>query len=226
MDKGFLEVRIELCYFALVYWEILDPERQKLLPHLTFSKTYGFYLAGGTALALQLGHRTSIDFDFYSLEKFSEVQFEQDVVHHLQNVKVTQRGQGTLIAQAGIVDVSFFYYPYPLLKPLLQTEHLDVVSIPDIAAMKLIAISQRGLRRDFLDLYVISKDAGFHQIFQWASNKFPQFDPYVCLKGLTYFKEAEEDESGRGMMLKKEPSWSEIKNFFEKEAKRLAKVWL
>lgn len=209
-----------------MHWEILDPIRQKLLPKLVVAKAYGFYLAGGTALALQLGHRTSVDFDFYAPKKFDEMRFETDLVQQLNGFKVTQRSSGTLIGQVQRVDLSFFYYPYPLLEPLIATESLNLVSVADLAAMKLIAISQRGVRRDFLDLYVIAKDRGLSSVFDWTREKFPQFDPYVCLKALTYFEDADRDESGRGMQLKEDIAWPKIKVFFEQQAKTLARKWL
>lgn len=210
----------------VIHWDILDSSRKKLLPQLAFAKSHQFYLAGGTALALQLGHRTSIDFDFYSKEKFDEMAFERDAVENLKGLKVTQRSWQTLIGQVGRIDVSYFYYPYPLLDPLIETESINLSSVSDIAAMKLIAISQRGIRRDFLDLYVISMQSGLEMVFEWGKRKFSQFDPYVCLQALTYFEDAEHDTSGRGMSLTDPVPWSEVKKYFRQEASRLAKIWL
>ena len=209
-----------------MHWEILDKPRKKILPHLAFAKSHGFHLAGGTALALQLGHRTSVDFDFYAKDSFDAMQFEKDAVTHLKRLKITQRSPGTLIGQVGVIDLSFFHYPYPILEPLLETEFLNLVSVPDIAAMKLVAISQRGVRRDFLYLYVIAKKHGLDSVFAWSKKKFSQFDLHVGLKSLTYFEDAETDESGRGMELKQPVPWKKIKTFFEGEALRLAHKWL
>lgn len=208
-----------------MHWDILDPERKKLLPYFAALRPYHFYLAGGTALALQLGHRTSVDFDFYTQTSFDELAFESSAVRNFAGLKVTHRGPGTLIGQIGRVDVSFFYYPYPLVSQLILSEYFDLASLPDIAAMKLIAISQRGLRRDFIDMFVIAKQHSLHQVFLWAQQKFSQFDPHVCLKALTYFDDAERDESGRGMALKKNP-WPTMTAFFKQEAVKLAKQWL
>lgn len=157
-----------------MYWEILDPSRKKILPRLAFLKSSGFYLAGGTALALHLGHLKSIDFDFYTRENFNEMQIEQNLVRKLVPIKITQRSAGTLIGQTGPIDLSFFHYPYSLLEQPVETESLNIGSVPDIAAMKVIAISQRGLRRDFLDLYVIANQYGLEKIMEWAQKKYPQ----------------------------------------------------
>lgn len=209
-----------------MHWEILDEARKKLLPRLACIRPYGFYLAGGTALALQLGHRTSVDFDFYTKTPFDEMLFEREIVQAVAECKVTHRASGTLFGQAKTIDMSFFHYPYLLIEPVVQTDYLDLASIPDIAAMKLIAVSQRGIKRDFLDLYVIAQENPLEKIFAWADQKFPQSDPHVCLKALTYFKDAEEDESGRGTELKEPVPWPTIKKFFDTEGRRLAKLWL
>src|SRR3989338_5555948 len=206
-----------------MHWDILDLPRKQLLPQFLFLRDYGFYLAGGTALALWFGHRKSIDFDFYCENPFIEMEFEQRLVQALPDFKVTQRAHGTIIGQCKKVDLSFFHYPYPLLEPIHKTETLDICSIPDIAAMKLIAISQRGIRRDFLDLYVICQKNELSEIFDWAQKKYTQFDPHIYLKALTYFVDADNDESGRGMELSKPVPWKDVKTFFQKEAVRLAK---
>lgn len=128
-----------------MHWEILDDERKAVVPHLGFLKEEGFYLAGGTALALHLGHRRSVDFDFYSPQPFEEMILEQNLVGRLKDLRVTHRGAGTLIAQYRAVDLSFFHYGYPLLEPPAEADPLRLASVPDIASMKLIAITQRGL---------------------------------------------------------------------------------
>lgn len=209
-----------------MHWDILDAPRKKLLPHLAFAKTYGFYLAGGTGLALQLGHRTSIDFDFFSGKKFEEGEFEKALYDNIKNFKVERKGWQTFIGQASKIDISFFYYDHPLLEPLIKTEYLNILPVPDIAAMKLIALTDRGVRRDFLDLYVVAKEHGLDKIFRWTSKKFPHYDLHFCIKALTYFEDAEKDASGRGIKLKEDASWAEIKNFLMRETKRLVKIWL
>lgn len=209
-----------------MHWEILDRSRKKILPQLAFAKSYGFYLAGGTALALQLGHRTSVDFDFYTPKEFEEGVFREEVLRNIQGFDIERKGWQTLIGRAGQIEVSFFLYDYPLLEPLIKTECLDLLSVPDIAAMKLIALTDRGVRRDFLDIYVVAKQYGLDQIFKWIRKKYPHYDPHFCIKALTYFEDAEKDKSGRGMVLKKPVPWLEVKNFFRQETRRLIKIWL
>lgn len=211
-----------------MHWEILDKSRRDLVPKLAFLKSFGFYLAGGTGLALHLGHRKSVDFDFYTPVAFNELQFEQSVVQHLTGYQVTQRSMGTLIGQLGLIEVTFFYYSYPLLEPPLETENICLASVSDIAAMKLMALSQRGLRRDFIDIYTIAQqqglqDPGLEKMLGWAIKKFPQMDPYPVIRALTYFEDAEHDESGRGMETKTPVAWSKVKDYFSREAVLLSR---
>ena len=206
-----------------MHWEILDSERRKLLPALKFTTNLDLYLAGGTALALQLGHRKSVDFDFYSPKPLDERNLEIQLVSSIPHITVTHRAAGTLIAQAGSVDLSFFYYPYSLLLPLVRTEYFDLASVEDIAAMKIIAVTQRGVRRDFLDLFMMCQKEGLEQILTWTKKKYPQFDSYMALKALTFFQDADKDESGRGMDLKPKVAWKKVRAFFEKEVLLLSR---
>lgn len=164
-----------------IHWEILDPARRKLLPRLQFAKKFGFYLAGGTGLALQLGHRTSVDFDFYTPQEFETRTLEKALLKNIGKFELGRSGGQTLIVQLDGIDVSFFFYDDPLLKPLIKTENLNILQVPDIAAMKLIALTDRGLRRDFLDLYVVAKQYGLDQIFRWMVKKYPHYDPHFCI---------------------------------------------
>lgn len=109
-----------------MHWEILDARRKKLIPALQFVKEFGFYLAGGTALALHLGHRRSVDFDFYSATDFDEVRFEAETVQHLKEFKVTQRAKGTLLGRVGSVEITFFHYPYPLIDSSAEAQGPDL----------------------------------------------------------------------------------------------------
>jgi predicted nucleotidyltransferase component of viral defense system len=109
-----------------------------------------FYLAGGTALALQLGHRTSNDLDLFTGKLFSTEPLREKLVHMGGLVLVEE--EGTLHGILDGVKVSFLYYPYPVLHPFHEFEGLNVAAIGDIACMKAVAISQRGEKKDFFDM--------------------------------------------------------------------------
>ena len=112
-----------------------------------------FYLAGGTALALQLGHRKSIDLDFFSQKYPSQEQLIQ-ALNKYQPV-IAQQATGTLDVFIDEVKVSFFDYKYTLLEDTYLYKQVRLASTLDIACMKIAAISQRGTKKDFVDLYVL-----------------------------------------------------------------------
>ena len=95
-----------------------------------------------------------------------------------------------------------------------------MASLEDIAAMKIIAISQRGRKRDFVDIYFLIKKFGLKQILEFAQKKFPEFDIYCALRGLIYFEDANKD---REVITKPKVRWKEIKKFLIKEIEKMAK---
>jgi len=153
-----------------------------------------FYLAGGTGVALQLGHRRSIDLDLFTERpwSFDRVRPALSVVG--QTV-VDRAEPGTFIGTVGGVRVSLFYYEAPLLAEPIPTRFgIPVASLIDLACMKLIAVSQRGSRKDFVDLYYLG-DHGIavRDIVKALARKYPstEYNPVHLLRSLAYFEDAE-----------------------------------
>lgn len=195
-----------------IHWEVLDRKRLEILPKLEFlRKEYGFYLAGGTALALQMKHRTSIDFDFYGPRDFDPQVLFRKLKRQFKTLVSTHTAEGTLMVGYQDIEMSFFRYAYPLLKPLVRTEYLDLLSIQDIASMKIIAIVQRGTKRDFVDVYYLLKRLGLHSMVKFTEQKYPVFNRYIGLRALTYFEDADEDKSRRRLETFEKISWEKIK---------------
>lgn len=205
--------------------EIFDRKRKKLLKELGFLKKYGFYLAGGTALALQIGHRTSLDFDFYTEKKFDNKKLFLELEKKFKNVVLIQKPEQTLIVKINEIEASFFYYPYFLINPLVKINGVNIASTEDIVAMKLIAISDRGTKRDFIDIYFLLKEFSLKEIFEFVKKKYPMFNIYVGLQGLTYFKDAEKQQQ-RKLYLFRSVSWNKIKKFLIEEVKKYQEKWL
>ena len=153
----------------------------------------GFYLAGGTALALQLGHRKSIDLDFFSQKYPSQEQLIQ-ALNRYQPV-IAQRATGTLDVFIDEVKVSFFDYKYPLLKTTILFKQIELASTLDIACMKIAAISQRGTKKDFVDLYVLLQKYTLGEILDAFEKKYKGvgYQKLHILKSLVYFDDAEND---------------------------------
>ena len=120
-----------------------------------------FYLAGGTGLALLLGHRLSRDFDFFSAKLFNEDSLIQ-CMQGLHDLTIVAKSEHTVHITLKGLKVSFLGYSYPLLFPMKQYRPAEGISIDvadeiDIACMKISAISSRGTRRDFVDLYKVAR---------------------------------------------------------------------
>lgn len=172
-----------------MHYDILDEERQALLPKLAYFQDR-FYLAGGTGLALQLGHRDSEDFDFFSADDFDAVELIEELQGILAGYdwKVTQEEKNTVsLIVAGKIKLSFFAYPYPLLEPLIEEENLKLASLSDIACMKLSAIVGRATMKDYVDLYFILQKIGLTKLLELSQKKMPTLDRQLILKSLVYF---------------------------------------
>lgn len=171
----------------LMHYEALDEKRRALLPALgSFKKD--FYLAGGTALALQIGHRVSVDFDFFTEKDFdTEVLYER-VQQVFGSVPRTQVSPNTLaIVVQGDVKISFMGYHYPLLGECIDTEYLRLASIGDIGCMKLSAIVSRSELKDYVDLFFILKSLSLTDLLIKLSKKIPSLDQNLVLKALVSF---------------------------------------
>jgi hypothetical protein len=178
-----------------------------------------FYLAGGTGLALQLGHRRSVDLDFFLTEDF-EVETLVQRIQQLKEFSLVSKSPSTLYANIGNTKVSFIAYAYPLLFPFQQFLGASVADPRDIGCMKLSAIASRGTKRDFVDLYVLAQQYGLDQLLIWFQKKYVQtnYSMVHVLKSLAYFEEAEQDPLPDILV----PfSWEEAKQFFTGEAARL-----
>ncbi|MDO8609832.1 MAG: nucleotidyl transferase AbiEii/AbiGii toxin family protein [bacterium] len=199
---------------------ILSENRRKILSSFVSWKNE-FYLAGSTALAFQIGHRDSVDFDFFNNHSFdSNVMIERLsklFVH--KSLSVTQVEKNTLsILLQSEIKISFMTYDYELLNPLISTDYIDVASIPDIACMKLSAIMQRSALKDYADLYEIMKIYSLEQLLSFAKKKYPVIDSTVILKSLSYLEDII-DEPLIYQDEKLKPSLSDLKQFFRNEVK-------
>jgi len=206
-----------------MFLSILSRKQIKLLEQLGFLKKYGFYLAGGTALALQIGHRTSLDFDFYTKKSFDSKKLQYLLEKEFEKTILLQKDEDTLIVKINDVIVSFFKYTYPLIFPFIkQGKFPPIASKKDIAAMKIIAVSDRGTKRDFIDIYFLLQDLSLKRIMSFVKKKYPNFNIYVALRGLTYFVDADRTQARR-LYLFYNISWNTIKKSLINEVKKYQK---
>lgn len=185
----------------------------------------GTYLAGGSALALHFGHRLSVDFDFFTKNEFSSKKLTEDL-KKIGNFEPQSVLKDTLLGSFNDVRFSLFLYKYPLLFPSLDYLGVKIADPRDIGAMKIAAVMDRGTKKDFVDLYFLSKKgASLEFCFEYYEKKYKALanNLYSILTSLSYFVDAENSEMP--VMLEK-MDWQEIKTFFEKEVVRLGKKYL
>jgi hypothetical protein len=195
--------------------EAMTSEVKALVPRLVpAAARHHFILAGGTSLALRLGHRLSVDLDFFSEEEvLPDLLVGELRAAHL-SPEVMQLASGTLSVVMEDVRVSLVHCPYPFVDAPQPYEGLRVASVLDVAAMKLIAIAQRSAKRDFVDLYVILRQIPFSTVAARAVQRYGAgfIEPVVVGKGLTWFEDADQEPDPG--YLGPPSAWSDVKAFF------------
>lgn len=185
-----------------------------------------WYLAGGTALALQVGHRQSVDLDFFTPQSQFPETFLERILLTTGHWQTTYRERGTLYGVLMKAKMSFIAYPF--FKPSgqwLYCSALRILQPPDIAVMKVIAVSQRGRKRDFVDLYWYClnhslKEAILKTLKQYSGQQ--ENLPHI-LKSLTYFEDADADPMPS---LYFKATWRQIKMYFRREVPKISKILL
>lgn len=196
--------------------EVLPASWLDVAAHLRESGvTAQFYLAGGTGLALQFGHRVSVDLDLFSEQGF-QPQSLRDRLRGAPGLKTIQMAPDSLDLEIDHVKVSFLRYPYPRMFPSHHFGALDIADVRDIACMKLDTVASRGSRRDFIDLYFLCRHYPLPEILDLFATKYASVSPnrVHIAKALTYFTDAE-TEPMPNMLVRVD--WLRIREFFETE---------
>jgi hypothetical protein len=181
---------------------------ETLSPHLG-----SFYMAGGTGLGLQIGHRKSNDLDFFSYELFNT----DAILSVVSADKVFLTALGTVHCEIKGIRVSFLYYAVPLIYPPISWHGIKVAHLNDIVAEKIKAISQRGSKKDFIDLYAVLKmKYSVPKVCEIFKNRFKTSDInlYHVIKSLVFFEDAEQEPTPVIVMPGEEWKWGNIKTYF------------
>ncbi len=194
------------------------------LSHQDWLKDNNWYLAGGTALALQAGHRKSFDLDFFnSVGAFDSVA----LVKNFSGIKEWEMAinkENTIYGKLFNAKVSFIAYPFFVpADNFIKHGSINILTSRDIGVMKIVAISQRGRKRDFIDLYWCAKNIEpLEEIIKRLKKQYPAVahDYHHILKSLAYFKDAEDDADPE---LNFKASWLEVKKYFATEVPKISK---
>ncbi|MBI5306311.1 nucleotidyl transferase AbiEii/AbiGii toxin family protein [Candidatus Wolfebacteria bacterium] len=184
---------------------------------IDFFSRDAWYLAGGTALVLQEGHRRSVDLDFFIKKKlFNQKKAEEIMSEHGEWV-TSSIVDGTLYGEFFGAKMSFIaYHFFTSAEPMRKYGTVSILALLDIAVMKIIAISQRGRKRDFFDLYWICQNARpLYDILLRVHKQYSVSQNIVhILKAMVYFDDAESDPEPEIYF---NANWKKVKNFFRKE---------
>lgn len=210
-----------------LYLDILDEPRQKLWDRLYTLSKYGAVLAGGTAIALQIRHRVSEDFDLFLKGSISAASRAEayKIMGALSRPGIDDGHQLTLLSLAGL-KLTLVSHPYPPLHKLIKTDSTPIFSLSDLATNKAHTIGRRGTWRDYVDLYFLLKEKiiSLEQVITESQTRFkPEFDPKLFLQQLVYVEDLGKMDIS---FLRDEVSSEQIVRFMLDEARRYTKTVL
>ena len=174
-------------------------------------------LVGGTALALQYGHRSSIDLDLFGKIDIDAYELQEILSKH----GMLRVENETKIIHQYIIDnikVDVVNYPFEWITPMIEDEGVRLASPMDIAAMKVNAIEGRGTKKDFIDMYMLLQHYSLEEILGFYQQKYPNHSVFRALRSLTYFEDAEDQFMPRMFV---DDTWEEIKQFIVNKVKTI-----
>ena len=202
-----------------MFQEVLSEKAQNLIDKIA-GQISSFYLAGGTGLALQLGHRVSEDLDLFSEETFDTEEIEAVIAPE----KVISVRPQTLHCVKEGIRLSFLFYDVPLCYPVQIWRGLHVAAWQDIVAEKIKTVSQRGSKKDFWDVYsVIALRSSIDEVGALFLERFKGtgINLYHVVKSMVYFEDADKEPDPILLAKGKKSDWERIKKFYEANIKKL-----
>ena len=181
----------------MLYKETVHPDTFSFLEDFTQHKQLSsFYLVGGTALSLQLGHRISTDLDLFSAKDFDKDRII-DLLNEYESTQITAKGENLVHAYVNGIKVDFACHKYKVLKEGMPFHRIHIASIDDIAAMKLAAILSRAKKRDYVDLAALLSIMPLASLLDAFLSKYEKepYNTFMLIRGLGYFQDVDEDET-------------------------------
>ncbi|MFW5805453.1 MAG: nucleotidyl transferase AbiEii/AbiGii toxin family protein [Bacteroidales bacterium] len=195
----------------MLYKSAVKPELLRILEQLMQIDVFSdLRLVGVTALALHIGHRESVDLDL-----FGEIDFEKQEknIEITGNIEVLKKSKNINVLSIDNIKIDIVNYKYPWISALVKEDNYRLASLKDIGAMKLNAITGRGTKKIFIDLYYLLKYFSIHDLFEFYLEKFEDGNLFLVKKSLTYFDDAEPEPMP---VMKENISWEEIKAYLQK----------
>lgn len=160
---------------------------KRIMEHPFFG---GLYLCGGTSLALQIGHRKSVDIDLFGEVEIDDISISR-ILSEFGVTQILKKTPSILIYTVNGVKVDIVNYRYPWIQSAYIDSGIRLAQKKDIAAMKLAAITERGSKKDFIDLYFLLNNFSLKEMLHFYSLKYSDGSSFMVLKSLTYFDDAD-----------------------------------
>lgn len=149
-------------------------------------------LGGGTSLALVFGHRKSIDIDFFLIEPFDSILLQESIARRFHDFSLANRTEGSLSGTTGSVKIDILHHSYPLLQEYSVFDEVPFLSLPDMAAMKINAVTNRGSKKDFSDLLLLHENGILlSRALDFFCSKYGSSGRFLAIRSLNWFEDAE-----------------------------------
>jgi hypothetical protein len=177
----------------MLQYQTIEPGTLQLLKSLQAMPLFqGLRLVGGTALALQLGHRKSIDLDLFGRLEADPLEI-LEALEESHTVSVIKESKNIHIYMVDGVKVDFVNYKYSWIDEPVVDSDITLASVKDISAMKIAAVIGRGTKKDFIDIDTLLCSFTLRELLELYMQKYPDGTLFIAMKSLTYFEDAESD---------------------------------
>jgi len=201
----------------MLFYETVDELTLNLLRRIQGESHFdNFVLVGGTALALQIGHRISIDLDFFEHSNRNVLE-NVDEIRKMGEIKILNQTERILNLRIDNIKVDFVSYYYAFIDAVLKVGDLRLASLRDIAAMKLSAVTGRGTRKDFVDIFFLLDIFTFSELIEFYKVKYPDSELFQVFRSLSYFDDAELEPMPKMI---KAIEWTDVKDRIKQELNR------
>jgi hypothetical protein len=203
---------------------VISPETLQLIQQLqSLPALKDFFLVGGTALALQLGHRNSIDIDLFSRQDFTTEKIE-GLLSDKFTYTTTLARKNTILAVVNNIKTDFIKHDHPLILPPITEEGITFLSKEDITAMKFHAIIQSGRRlKDFIDIYYLLQHFCMEKMIDFFTKKYSYSNPMIAMKAVNYFDDIDENSDPPNLL--KPVTLSQVKKRIQEATLKPSKIF-
>ena len=178
----------------MLYQNAVPPTTLELLKKISsIDQLNSFALGGGSNIALRLGHRISVDLDFFTNNEFDTVQLFHFITKQFSSAELLFEKNQTMLFSVDGIKVDFVLYPFPWLHSFDRIDGIKLISLPDIIPMKLQAVSTRNAKKDYWDIAALLRQFSLQEMLKIFKEKFPQIDTGFIIHSLTDFEKADNE---------------------------------